>query len=204
MSKQDEQYIKQVTGVDLFTFYASREAGFLAYECEHHKLHLAEEWAYFEVVDSEGRPVSDGTEGQLLVTPFDNRIMPFIRYSLGDRGIIHAEQCICGRTLRTITFRGRTAEIIELEDERTVSLLDLAANMDWYWNTVRQFQIIQRSKNEFLLKVIPGPRYEEGRSDLEAALVRLMHPRVVITWEVVEIIPEAKSGKAAYFLRDFK
>ena len=198
----DRLFIERITGCEFFRVYASREAGYLAYECPLHTLHLSEEWAYFEVVDEEGKPLPAGKEGRILVTTFDNRIMPFIRYDLGDRGIIHDEPCPCGRTLRTITFRGRTAELIELEGGRVVSLLDICATIDKYWDGVRQFQLVQKSKREFVLKIVKGPRFEELKSDLGSALARLLDSRVDITWEFVETIPEAKSGKATNFMKN--
>jgi phenylacetate-CoA ligase len=203
ISAEDAKFIERVMKAELFTFYASRETGFLAYECPQHNLHIAEEWAYLEVVDDAGKPLPYGQEGRILVTTFDNRIMPFIRYEIGDRGVISDVPCPCGRTLRTITFRGRTAELIELEGGRTVSLLDLAATIDWYWNTVRQFQIVQKSKSHFHMKVVPGPIYDQARKDLEDTLHRFLQANVQITWEVVNAIPEAKSGKAVYYVRDF-
>ena len=203
LSHADRAFVERVMKAQLFTLYASRETGFLAYECEQHKLHLSEEWAYIEIVDEAGAPLSPGKEGRIIVTCFDNRVMPFIRYELGDQGIISDTLCPCGRTLRTITLRGRTAELIELEDDRKVSLLDISATIDGYWNTIRQFQLVQKSKLDFIVKVVPGPRFEIGYSELEGELVRLIHPHVRIQWETVEAIPEAKSGKAVYFIRDF-
>ena len=199
----DRMYLERTMGVEFFGVYASREVGYLGYECEQHVLHLSEEWACIEIVDEEGKVLEPGREGRIIVTTFDNRVMPFIRYELGDRGIISDVPCACGRTLRTISLRGRTAEMIELEDGRTLALLDVSATFDWYWSTVRQFQIVQTSTISFVFKVVPGPNFAAGKPTLEAELIGLIHPRVQISWEIVETIPEAKSGKAVYFIRDF-
>lgn len=203
LPKSDRAYIERVMRTRLSTLYASRETGYLAFECPHKALHISEEWAHLEIVDDEGVSLPHGHEGRIIVTTFDNRVMPFIRYDIGDRGVISDSPCPCSRTLLTLTLKGRVAELIELEDGRVVSLLDVSATVDWYWNTVRQFQIIQKSKLSFVLKVVPGPNYNNGKELLEAELIRLLHPRVKLHFEIVDEIPEAHSGKAVYFLRDF-
>ncbi len=203
LSEPDRDLIERVMQAELYTMYASRETGFLAFECEQHVMHISEEWAYLEVVDAAGKRVPNGTEGRILVTTFDNRVMPFIRYEIGDIGIISDTPCPCGRSLQTLEFKGRTAELMYLEDNRVVSLLDISYAMGHVRNTVRQYQIIQTSLSTFVIKVIPGPDFAEKKEELAQILIRLLHPRVQIVWEPTERIAEASSGKAVYFIRDF-
>jgi phenylacetate-CoA ligase len=204
LSDNDRVYIERVMKAELFTLYASREVGFLGYECEFHSMHINEEWAYLEVVDGNGLPLPFGKEGRIIVTAFDNQVMPFIRYEIGDVGVISDTPCRCGRTLRTLTFKGRTAELIELDDNRVVSLLDIAYSFGSYRDSVRHYQIVQTGRMSFLLRVVPGPFFEEKKEILEALLVRLLHPRVQLRWDVTDTIPEATSGKAVYFVRNFE
>ncbi len=199
----DRAFIERVLKVPLYTLYASREVGFLGYECEKHKMHISEDWAVVEVVDENGVPVAHGKEGRIVVTVLDNYVMPFIRYELGDVGSIDREPCACGRTFRTLSFRGRTVELIQLEDNRVVSLLDIAYALGTYKDAIRQYQIIQTSAISFVMKVVRGPSFDTHKEFLEPMMVRLLHPRAQVRWEFVEVIPEASSGKAVYFLRDF-
>ncbi len=204
LTESDRAYVERVMKTELFTLYASREVGFLGYECELHNMHISEEWAYVEVVDENNLPLPPGREGRILVTTFDNRVMPFIRYEIGDTGVMTDSLCACGRTLRTLTFKGRTTELIELEDSRTVSLLDIAYALGSYRDSIRQYQIIQTGKVSFVMKVVPGSSFDAHKESLDALMVRLLHPRVRIQWELTGTIPEAKSGKAVYFIRDFE
>lgn len=202
ISDDDVALIERVTKTKLFSFYASRELGFLGYECELRRMHMSEEWAFFEVVDERGNRVPDGTEGRLIVTTFDNRVMPFIRYEIGDLAIISPEACPCGRTLRTLSFRGRVAEVIELADGRTVTLLDIAYAIGTYRDTIAQYQIIQKAPLSFTFKIVPGPRFEQSRPNIDGLMRRLLHPHVHIVWEFTDQIPEATSGKAQYFIKE--
>lgn len=203
ISSSEREYLARVLKTELFTLYASREAGFLAYECERHALHLSEEWAYVEIVDEHGMALPSGQEGRVAVTTFDNRVMPFIRYDIGDRGVISAEQCGCGRTLRTITLKGRTAEIIELGGGRTAALLDISATIDRYWGVVTQFQLVQTALCSFTVRIVPGPRFSEGKIRLERALREIVGSETHIEWEIAGSIEPASSGKANYFVRAY-
>lgn len=204
LGEADKKYIEHVMKAELFTLYASREVGFLGYECEKHRMHISEEWAYLEIVDEKGHALPDGNEGRIIVTTFDNQVMPFIRYDIGDLGVIAQEPCECGRTLKTLTFKGRVTELIELEDNRVVSLLDIAYALGTFRDAVIQYQIVQKSAISFVFKIVPGPQFEAQKEYLEPLMVRLLHPRVRIQWEMMDIIPPSESGKAAYFVRDFE
>lgn len=39
-------------------------------------------------------------EGEIVITSLVQRTMPFIRYRIGDRGIIRKSECLCGKTFR--------------------------------------------------------------------------------------------------------
>ncbi len=201
----DREYMSRVFKAPVYSMYASREVGFLAYECEQHAMHVNEEWALIEIVDRDGLPVPDGEEGRIIVTTFDNYVMPFIRYEVGDIGSLSNVPCPCGRTLQTIAFKGRSIELIDVGDGRTVSLLDVAYVLGKDRRAVLQYQIIQTALRSFTIKIVPGPRYSDHRQFyLELLLIRLLHPSAVLRWEMAEAIPEALSGKAVYFIRDFE
>ncbi len=196
----ERSHIETNLHTNFFINYATRELGWLAFECEQHGLHLNEEWAFVEILDDNGEALPDGHEGHVVVTPFDNRVMPLIRYNNGDRGIISATPCPCGRTLRTIQVAGRQVEFITFEDGRTVSSLDLSTTFDWFSGSVKQFRVVQTAPLSFTVTVVPGHNFKKMQEKLTMRLVRLLHPAAVITWDVVEEIPAAKSGKAVTFV----
>jgi len=202
LNPADHEYIERIMDARLSELYASREVGFLGYECEEHRLHINEEWALIEIVDEEGVTLPPGKEGRIAVTALDNRVMPFIRYDIGDIGVISDTPCACGRTLRTLSFKGRVAELIELDEDHTVTLLDIAYGLGTYRDAIRQYQIVQTGKLAFTFRIISGPLFEEKKETLEKLMKRLLHPDAQIRWEMVDEIPQAKSGKALYFIRD--
>lgn len=201
LTHQQRMFLGEAFGAPVLMGYTTRELGWLGFECGHGRLHLNEEWALVEVVDQNGVTMPPGQSGRVVVTTFDNEVMPFIRYDSGDTGCINDEPCPCGRTLRTINIRGRTVEMIKLPN-RTVSLFDVAAAFDVFWRSIRQYQIVQRSPLLFHIRIVPTEGFDGIQEMLEQKLIHLLHPSAQISWEFVEAIEESAGGKAVYFIRE--
>lgn len=182
--------------------YATWEVKWIGHECEHKNIHINEEYVYVEIVDESGTPLPLGKEGRVVVTSFDSEAMPFIRYATGDRGVLSDEPCPCGRTLRRMSVSGRQTDVVETVG-RHVPLFELSTAFDTYAEAVRQYQITQTSTLAFSIKVVATHDFQRLRPSLENKLVRVLHPEARITWDIVEEIPQAPSGKAKYFMRTF-
>lgn len=93
--------IEQRWGAKVFDGYGSLEFQPIAWECEHQTgCHLAEDFAYAEVLDADtGDPVPDGTPGVLVLTHLDKQATPFVRWWTGDVVVRDSTPCVCGRTL---------------------------------------------------------------------------------------------------------
>ncbi|MGB4592966.1 MAG: phenylacetate--CoA ligase [Coriobacteriia bacterium] len=84
-------------------------------ECEHQcGLHMAEDHFLFEVVNPEtGEPVSEGEEGELIITTLTKEAFPVLRYRTHDLTVIDSAPCECGRTLaRMRKVRMRTDDML--------------------------------------------------------------------------------------------
>ena len=69
--------------------YGCYEANSIAYECPYGGLHVMTENVYVETVGE--------NEDDICITSLHNKVMPFIRYKIGDKGkIIHNHNCPCG------------------------------------------------------------------------------------------------------------
>jgi phenylacetate-CoA ligase len=79
--------------------YGARDAGFIARECPAGSLHVTAEELIVEIVDDAGWPLPPGEEGEIVVTNLAGPEFPFIRYRTGDRGVLNAAPCACGRAL---------------------------------------------------------------------------------------------------------
>ncbi|MFJ9534449.1 phenylacetate--CoA ligase family protein [Herbaspirillum sp. NPDC101396] len=77
--------------------------------------HLAEDFAYAEVVDAEtGAAVADGTPGVLVLTHLDKQAGPLVRWWTGDIVVRDSTPCSCGRTHARLVggVRGRADDML--------------------------------------------------------------------------------------------
>lgn len=76
--------------------------------------HIAEDHFLWEVIDPEtGEPVSEGTPGELVLTPLDKEAFPVLRYRTHDLTYVITEPCECGRThARMKKVRTRTDDML--------------------------------------------------------------------------------------------
>src|SRR3989344_792112 len=178
----------------------------LGFECAHRRIHINEDVAYyFEITDDYGIPLPVGESGRLIVTGFENRVMPFIRYDTGDIGVIREDQCQCGRTLRTIEFQGRQAKLLHVGDARKVSLTDISVLFNMYYDAIRQYQIVRTGECSFTMRIVRGVQFDEEKTknELMERFKFHIHPHVQIEWEIIDSIPEGPNGKAVYFVDAF-
>ncbi len=153
--------IEEVFAAPVFNRYGSREAGDMAAECDRHSgLHVFGETTIIEVVDDTGSEVSEGDEGEILVTNLTNYTMPLIRYRIGDRAVRGAGSCSCGRPyplLEKITGRSgasfRTADGGVVSPEFFIHLIGVMCNR----GTIGKFQVIQEKFDHIVIRLTPFP-----------------------------------------------
>ena len=92
--------IEQAWGARCFDAYGCLEFQPIAAECDAQcGLHLAEDFAYSEVIDAEtGKPVANGQPGVLVLTHLDKEAGPLVRWWTGDVVVRDQAPCVCGRT----------------------------------------------------------------------------------------------------------
>ncbi|NBO92549.1 MAG: phenylacetate--CoA ligase family protein [Planctomycetia bacterium] len=103
-------------GARVFDHNGMTETGPLGFECLESpaSLTLLETAILPEVVDPEGRPVTPGTPGELVVTSFRRVASPLIRYRTGDVVCVDPAPCPSGRAMMRLKqgITGRADEMI--------------------------------------------------------------------------------------------
>lgn len=84
-------------------------------------LHIWEDLFYPEVIDPEsGEALSEGEEGELVLTSLTKEALPVIRYRTGDMTTLSYGECECGRTM--VRMDGVTGRVDDLLIVRGVNL----------------------------------------------------------------------------------
>jgi phenylacetate-CoA ligase len=184
--------------------YRGSEFGWMAGECRVREgLHTFADVRLVEVVDDDGRPLPAGEVGNLVLTDLTNRVFPLIRYRNGDRGALTGEPCSCGVTLPMMRQPdGRTTDLLRLPSGRSLNHR-LMAMFSKHPDSVRLFQIHQRSDYSIVIRVVPGPGSDSARQIEEAvdALRRRIDEEVPVTVEHVDRLPFT-GGKIKYVISD--
>ena len=179
----------------VYNRYGGREVGLIAMECKEGRMHINCRDIYLEI-DS---PNPYTQPGEILITQLNNYAMPFIRYRIGDIGILSDELCLCGNQLPILDdLLGRTTATFRT---RTGTLVHGGYFTQQFYGVdgVSQFQIIQESLKHCVLKLVINERWTEAaRRYLVQSIQRGLGGDVVVTVEFVEEIPLSTSGKREF------
>ena len=205
---------------EVFDYYSGRDTTLHAGECpEHSGYHLAIENGVVEFI-KDNEHVSPGELGKIIITDLSNYAMPFIRYEIGDLGVPSDEICSCERGLPLMEkVVGRTNEILFTNDNRIIvsTFIPDLFYPDWITNPdhiysfseatvkqyqkIRQFQVIQKNKNEIIVKIIKEHESDEREFDyILANFKKCFGEKMNIKLMFVESIPTLPSGKTNYVI----
>lgn len=140
--------LEKAWGVPYRNMGSSGDQYIPASECEHSApaMHFLEDQFLVEVLDTETHePVEPGAEGELTITNLWAEASPYIRYRMED--VVRADDspCACGSTHVRLTYRGRYAWSVEVQDERIFS--DDVENVLWRHADTEfaAYQLVRRS-----------------------------------------------------------
>lgn len=127
--------------IDLHSTYASSEMAAAFTECKAFKGgHLQEDLLMVEIVGEDGKAVSRGEPGELVITTLGVEGMPLIRFKTGDICSAHTEACSCGKTeLRLSPILGRKNQMIKYKGTSLYpnAIYNVLENI----NSVRNYQV---------------------------------------------------------------
>lgn len=193
---QRKELIK-VFDCQVFNTYGSREFMLIGAECEkHHGLHISMENLLVEIIKEDGTPAGDGEMGEIVVTDLHNYGMPFIRYKIGDLGIMSSVSCPCGRGLLILKdVVGRSLDMLKTPDGRYVPG-EFFPHLMKEFKGIKQFQVVQDKTNELTIKIIKTDDFKNMDFQfMEGKIQGIMGQLVKVHYEFVDDIPLTKTGK---------
>jgi phenylacetate-CoA ligase len=150
-----EEVIKEVFDCPVSIMYGSREITTISHRCRYGTYHILPN-LYIETVDENDKIIDkDKNElGEVVVTSFIDKYMPFIKYKTGDYAILKRKNdCECGR--KGLIFEeliGRTPAYVDIDGNKvhleiTYYLMDKFNRI--YGPRIKHFQVIFRKPNIF-------------------------------------------------------
>jgi phenylacetate-CoA ligase len=195
------KFIEEIFSVETTNHYGTRECWCIAYECPHKKLHVLEEMVFAEVVN---KRVLDGNEvGEIVITSFNNLLMPFLRYNLHDIGTVKGSDCLCGRNGQIIELAGgRSGDIIKGKKELLGDIVFKRIINDLIesgYDCINSFRAEQRAENYFIIYIEKNDDDVSFNDLLISISKSYLGEECEIEVILVDNIPPLPSGKTKTF-----
>ncbi|MCI0452726.1 MAG: hypothetical protein L0Z51_10115, partial [Candidatus Latescibacteria bacterium] len=181
------ELLRQYLVDEVFLSYGCREFMSIGMECERHAgYHLNIDNLLVEVVDERGQPVPAGTEGRIVVTDFHNAATPFIRYEIGDIGVMAppAERCACGKPFPILeSVDGRLQDVVQTPNG-PVSGLYITYTMRQFDDWIEGYQVVQDAKDRVKVRLLTKTEFTPERlAPVEALLKKKLGDAMQIEFE---------------------
>lgn len=188
------ELIEQAFQCKVFNQYGSREIPNIACECRHGNQHIFTDMVYLESVNF-------NHEDRLVITSLTNRVMPLIRYEIGDSGRLKEGDCACGSPFPMMEMGlCRSNDIIKTRSGKSIypsyfiHLLDGLAE-------IKQYQFIQGESDKITLNLVSPSRLSAAAlSSLRARVRRDVDENMVLEINHVDEIKRTLSGKHRFVI----
>jgi phenylacetate-CoA ligase len=184
----------------VFVSYGSREFMSVGMECSHHAgYHINSDNLVVEVVDDAGAPVAPGVEGRIVITDLHNSATPFIRYEIGDIGVMAPDEpCPCGKPFPVLaSVDGRLQDVVQTPNG-PVSGLYITFTMRQFDDWIEGYQVVQDAKDRILVRLLSREPLTPERLAPVAALLREgLGAGMTIDFERVQELARRRTGKVA-------
>lgn len=199
--EDDKQLMEAQFGVPVVNEYGASELDLIAFQNPNDEWQLNSETLYVEILDEHDTALPNGKEGRVVITSLYNRAHPFVRYDIGDIGVLSEAGTTKKPILKKLT--GRTNDIVHLPSGKK------AAGLTFYYITksviekdrnVKEFVIQQHRKDFFKIKYVSLERlHKETMKTIKNAIERYLETGLTVEFEKIENLKRSKSGKLKQF-----
>jgi phenylacetate-CoA ligase len=200
VAEHDRREAEQWLGAPLYVQYGCNEVGMVGQECrEQAGCHYAQDDMVIEALDESGRPASSGN---LTFTYFVNRVIPLVRYQIGDTVTLATDPCPCGLPYdRLQNIDGRLAQMVALPNGRAVPGTIFGMVMreyPWVW----EFQAEQVAADHIIMRVTRRANAWNKESHRAACkrIAELLSSEMKVEWRFEEPFLPVPSGKHLSFI----
>ncbi len=197
----DRELLERVFGIPVVNEYGASELDIIAFENPDGEWIVNSETLFVEILDENDRAVPNGQEGRIVVTALQNLAHPFIRYEVGDYGILDARSTAKKPLLKKLI--GRTNDIAVLPSGKK------AAGMTFYSITkklfdddtkVREFVISQTHLDTFEIDYAADEELNpEEITRIESIMTQYLEPGLHFKFTRFDSIPRNSGGKLKQF-----
>ena len=161
LSSEQREAIELAFNTTVYDQYGCTEMCFFAGQCSYGNYHVRPDYGVLELVDDHGNPVAKGQHGKVVCTGFINRVMPLIRYSIGDMASYSEEDsCMCGLETPILNeIQGRIDDVLLKSDGSPVGRMGAVLR----GFPIKESQYIQYKAGVIELLIVPESEFTRER-----------------------------------------
>ena len=203
--EDDKILLEKHLGIPIVNEYGASELDLIAFQSR--SVGTKDEWQvnsetlFVEILDEKNQPVPYGIEGKIVITSLYNKAHPFIRYEIGDVGILDEKSTLKKPILKKLI--GRTSDIAILPSGKkspgltfyyvTKSIIEDGGN-------VKEFIIRQTKLACFEIDYVSSVALSsEQIMKIEKAIATYLEPGLQFTYHRKEVLERTKRGKLKQF-----
>lgn len=199
--KNDRNLLETQFEISIINEYGAAELGLIAFENQNHEWVVNNQTLFVEILDTNNQPQPYGKEGRIVITSLYNKAHPFIRYDIGDIGVLSKNSTSQKPILEKLI--GRTNDIAVLPSGKK------AAGLTFYYITksiieddgnVKEFIVEQLAKDTFKIKytgdhILSSEKEKSVLKEMETYLEKGLK----VIFEKHSTLKRSKSGKLKQF-----
>ncbi len=203
---KDRRLLEKQFGVKVVNEYGASELDVIAFETNEGEWSINNKTIFVEVVDENGKSLAYGKEGEIVITSLYNKAHPFIRYRIGDRGIMSTNSKSAQPTLKELT--GRTNDFAKLPSGKVIPALT------FYYVTksaiensglVKEIVVVQQKLDVFDINYVANQDLNDvQKQNILKAIDQYLEPNLKINFNRKTQIKRSKSGKLKQFVSKLK
>ena len=197
----DKLLMETQFGVPVINEYGASELDLIAFQNPKGQWQLNNETLLIEILDDQNNVLPNGEEGRIIITSFYNKAHPFIRYDIGDIGVISKTSTYKKPILEKLI--GRTNDIAILPSGKK------AAGLTFYYITksiieddgnVKEFVIEQLTNKHFNVKYVSEENLSTTKTEIiKKEMENYLESGLDITFEKLDKLHRNKNGKLKQF-----
>ncbi len=203
--EDDKILLEKHLGIPIVNEYGASELDLIAFQSR--SVGTKDEWQvnsetlFVEILDEKNQPVPYGIEGKIVITSLYNKAHPFIRYEIGDVGILDEKSTLKKPILKKLI--GRTSDIAILPSGKK------SPGLTFYYVTksiiedngnVKEFIIRQTKLDTFEIDYVSSIALTSKQIlEIEKAIANYLEPGLHFTYNRKEVLERTKRGKLKQF-----
>jgi len=197
--EHERELIQSVFNVPAANEFGSRDIGYTAHESPQGQMLLMSESIIMEVLNTEGKPVAPGENGEAVLTGLCSDAQPFIRYRTGDIVRLSKDSCKGGRGLHVIDqVFGRTTDFVVKSDGTVMHALAVIYVLRAVQG-IGEFKFIQHSVDFVEVIIVANTLWNNAlESQVQQGLKSRLGKDVEVKVNLVDAIEPEASGKHRY------